>query len=142
MLRPGVIELNVITFDEVVLRSRKPAFVDFYAPFCKYCKELDPIYEQLAIRYQHQNITIAKVDSYGQKTIGERYQVEGWPTLKFFDGTGGPPVDFKWMRGLETMSEFIDDQMSKLALAPMSFPPISMSSKPNLAELMKSKPCV
>lgn len=31
----SVIELDANTFDEIILRSGKPAFVDFYAPFCK-----------------------------------------------------------------------------------------------------------
>ncbi|KAF2111036.1 hypothetical protein BDV96DRAFT_583318 [Lophiotrema nucula] len=137
----GVVELDARSFDNIVLHSGKPAFVDFYAPFCKYCKELDPIYEELAAKYQHQNITIAKIDSYGQKAIGERYEVEGWPTLKFFDGTGGPPVNYEWSRDMEWMSRFIDEQLEKLpAAAPGIPPPIPLGSKPNLAELNKTKP--
>ena len=31
----GVVELDENSFDDVVLYSGKPAFVDFYAPFCK-----------------------------------------------------------------------------------------------------------
>jgi hypothetical protein len=34
---PLIVELNASTFDDIILRSGKPAFVDFYAPFCK-CK--------------------------------------------------------------------------------------------------------
>ena len=31
----AVIELTAADFDEVALRSGRPVFVDFYAPFCK-----------------------------------------------------------------------------------------------------------
>ncbi|KAI1880503.1 hypothetical protein JX265_000743 [Neoarthrinium moseri] len=125
-----VVELDANTFDNIILRSGKPAFVDFYAPFCKYCKELDPVYEELAVSYYHKNITIAKIDSYGQKSIGERYQVEGWPTLKFFDGSGGEPVNFEWMRDLEWMSRFIDEQMAMLPANTICPPPIPIASRP------------
>jgi thiol-disulfide isomerase/thioredoxin len=94
------------------------------------CKELDPVYEELAVKYQDQNITIAKIDSYGQKVIGERYEVEGWPTLYFFDGTGGPPVQFKWKWDMEWMSRFIDEQMSALPASHTAPPPIPMASRP------------
>jgi hypothetical protein len=33
--KPGVIELDINSFDDVVLHSGKPTFIDFYAPFCK-----------------------------------------------------------------------------------------------------------
>jgi thiol-disulfide isomerase/thioredoxin len=75
------------------------------------CKDLDPIYEQLAIKYADHNITIAKINSYEHKLIGETYEVKSWPTLKFFDGSGGPPVPFQWMRDMEWMSKFIDEQL-------------------------------
>jgi hypothetical protein len=36
----GVIELDANSFDEVVIHSGKPTFVDFYAPFCKCASRL------------------------------------------------------------------------------------------------------
>lgn len=78
------------------------------------CKELDPIYEELAIKYQDQHVTIAKIDSHTEKAIGERYEVKGWPTLYFFDGAGSPPVKFEWKRDMEWFSIFIDEQLSTL----------------------------
>ncbi len=48
------------------------------------CRELYPVYLRvLAEKYQGQYITIAKIDSYTQKAIGERYEVQSWPTLYF-----------------------------------------------------------
>lgn len=88
------------------------------------------MYEELAAKYKYQNITIAKVDSYTHKIIGERYQVEGWPTLKFFDGTGGSPVGYQWSRDLKWMSQFIDEQMATLPAMPTLPPPVPMASRP------------
>jgi hypothetical protein len=43
---------------------------------------------------------------------------------------------------MEWMSRFIDEELEKVDVAPSSTapPPIPMGSRPNLAELMKSKP--
>ena len=35
VVETSVIELDASSFDDVVLYSGKPTFVDFYAPFCK-----------------------------------------------------------------------------------------------------------
>ncbi|KAH8669080.1 thioredoxin-like protein [Xylariales sp. PMI_506] len=127
----AVVYLKADTFDSVVLYSGKPAFVDFYAPFCKYCRELDPIFKDLAANYQGQNITVAKIDSHTQKVIGERYEVQSWPTLFFFDGTGGPPVKFQWKRDMEWMTRFVDEQMALLPAATYAAPPpVPMGSRP------------
>ncbi|KAH8879166.1 thioredoxin-like protein [Thozetella sp. PMI_491] len=126
-----VVHLTAKTFDSAILYSGKPAFVDFYAPFCKYCRELSPIYKELAEKYQDRYITIAKIDSYTQKAIGERYEVQSWPTLYFFDGTGGPPVKFQGKRDMEWMSKFIEEQMKTLPAAThVAPPPVPMGSRP------------
>lgn len=92
---------------------------------------MDPIYKELATKYQDQYITIAKIDSYTQKVIGERYEVQSWPTLYFFDGTGGPPVKFQWKWDMEWMSRFLDEQMKMLpAAAYAAPPPVPMGSRP------------
>lgn len=82
------------------------------------------------MKYKYQNIIIAKVDSYGHKAIGERYEVQGWPTLKFFDGTGGPPTKFEWRRDIEWMSKFIDKQMEMLPAVPLAPPPVPLATRP------------
>ena len=99
------------------------------------CVELEPIYEQLAVKYAHENITIAKIDSYTHKSIGERYEIDGWPTLKFFDGRGGPPVAYEWSWDMEWMPRFIDEQLEGLGVEqkPPGPPPIPLSSKPKFA---------
>jgi protein disulfide-isomerase A6 len=91
---------------------------------------MDPAYEKLAVKYQHQEVTIARIDSYTHKGIGDKYQIEGWPTLKFFDGGGGEPVQFPWMWNVEMMSRFLDEQMAKLSAQASAPPPVPMASRP------------
>ena len=44
----AVKDLIPSNFDEVVLKSGKPALVEFFAPWCGHCKTLAPVYEELA----------------------------------------------------------------------------------------------
>jgi hypothetical protein len=52
------------TFDEVVLDESKDVLVKFYAPWCGHCKELAPVYDELAEEFEGvESVVIAKVDS-------------------------------------------------------------------------------
>jgi protein disulfide-isomerase A1 len=51
-------------FKEIVLESSKAVLVEFYAPWCGHCKNLAPIYEELAKKYAgFENLVVAKMDS-------------------------------------------------------------------------------
>lgn len=78
----SVIDLTPKNFDEVVLKSGKPALVEFFAPWCGHCKNLAPVYEELATGFQSAagKVSIAKVDADEHKSLGKRFGVTGFPT--------------------------------------------------------------
>lgn len=52
---------------------------------CGHCKRLAPEYEKLGAAYEGSNdVVIAKVDADADRTLGGRFGVRGFPTLKFF----------------------------------------------------------
>ena len=52
---------------------------------CGHCKRLAPAYEEVGKAFNDvENVLIAKVDADGDKTLGGRFGVRGFPTLKFF----------------------------------------------------------
>jgi protein disulfide-isomerase A6 len=97
-------------FDDIVLNSGKPALVEFFAPWCGHCKTLAPIYEELASAFESQSdkVTIAKVDADAHKELGRKWGVQGFPTLKWFDGKSSTPEDYKSGRDLESLTAFIN----------------------------------
>ena len=108
----SVLDLIPDSFDGIVLESGKPALVEFFAPWCGHCKKLAPIYEELATNFEFakDKVSIAKVDADAEKELGRRYGVQGFPTLKWFDGKSDTPTDYQGGRDLESLSSFISEK--------------------------------
>lgn len=108
----AVVDLLPSNFDDIVLKSGKPALVEFFAPWCGHCKTLAPIYEELAAGFESQKdkVTIAKVDADEHRDLGRRFGVQGFPTLKWFDGKSDTPTDYKSGRDLESLTAFIGEK--------------------------------
>ena len=108
----SVLDLTPSNFDSVVLNSGKPSLVEFFAPWCGHCKNLAPTYEELAdnFAFASDKVTVAKVNADEHKSLGKRFGVQGFPTLKWFDGKSDQPEDFKGGRDLESLSSWITDK--------------------------------
>ncbi|KAJ1993451.1 hypothetical protein H4R33_000644 [Dimargaris cristalligena] len=106
-----VVDLTIDNFDAVVDGS-KAVFVEFYAPWCGHCKTLAPIYEQLAGAFAHakDTVVIAKVNADDHRSLGARYDVQGFPTLKLFTTDLKNPLAYDKGRDLESLAQFITDQ--------------------------------
>jgi len=108
----NVIDLTPSNFDEVVLKSGKPALVEFFAPWCGHCKNLAPVWEELADSFSSSKdkVVIAKVDADQHKSLGKDFGISGFPTLKYFDGKSKTPVDYNSGRDLESLQAYISER--------------------------------
>lgn len=107
--KSAVLDLIPSNFDDVVLKSGKPTLVEFFAPWCGHCKSLAPVYEELAqnFEYAKDKVQIAKVDADAEKSLGKRFGIQGFPTLKWFDGKSDQPTDYSGGRDIDALSDFI-----------------------------------
>ncbi len=72
-------------FDSEVLQSKLPVLVEFWAPWCGYCRRITPVLDQLAKQYDDQ-LVVGKVNIDEQPELEERFGVEIIPTLYLFRG--------------------------------------------------------
>ncbi|KFY28094.1 hypothetical protein V493_03100 [Pseudogymnoascus sp. VKM F-4281 (FW-2241)] len=109
--KSAVLDLVPDNFDKIAL-SGKPALVEFFAPWCGHCKTLAPVYEELAqaFEFASDKVSVAKVDADAEKSLGKRFGIQGFPTLKWFDGKSKDPQDYSGGRDLESLTKFITDK--------------------------------
>ncbi|KAJ5893496.1 Protein disulfide-isomerase tigA [Penicillium taxi] len=108
----AVKDLLPTNFDDIVLKSGKPALVEFFAPWCGHCKTLAPTYEELAtlFAFAEDKVIVGKVDADAHRELGKRFGVQGFPTLKWFDGKSDTPEEYSGGRDLESLSSWITDK--------------------------------
>jgi thioredoxin 1 len=79
----SVIHVNEGTFDAEILKSDKPALVDFWAPWCGPCRSIAPLLEELAEEYKGK-LTVAKVNVDENRKLAGNHGVMSIPTMILF----------------------------------------------------------
>jgi thioredoxin 1 len=72
-----VTKLDETTFDQAIAGG--PLLVDFWAPWCRPCKALEPILDELPV-------DVARVNVDEEPGIASRYDVLSIPTVILFSG--------------------------------------------------------
>lgn len=106
----AVVDLTPENFDSIVDGS-KGAFVEFFAPWCGHCKSLAPEYEIVGEAFgKEDSVVIAKVDADAHRELGERFDVHGFPTLKWFPKGSKTPEDYNSGRTADDIIAFVNEK--------------------------------
>jgi thioredoxin 1 len=91
------IATTTATFEDEVLGSDQPVLLDFWAPWCPYCRAVAPILDAIA---QEHNLKLVTVNQDEHPDLAERYDVQGLPTMFLIErgqatvrATGAAPKD-------------------------------------------------
>ncbi|RDX81869.1 hypothetical protein CR513_37405 [Mucuna pruriens] len=107
----NVVVLTSENFNEVVLDETKDVLVEFYAPWCGHCKSLAPTYEKVATAFKlEEGVVIANLDADKYRDLAEKYDVSGFPTLKFFPKSNKAGEEYGGGRDLDDFVAFINDK--------------------------------
>lgn len=80
----AAINMNREMFDRT-LKGDKPVLVDFWAPWCTYCRRIESAYDQVA-QQAADRLVVAKVNIDDEALLAQQEQIEIIPTLVMYQG--------------------------------------------------------
>ncbi len=93
--------------DKWVYEGKKPCVIDFYADWCKPCKLIAPIMEELANEYDGQ-VIIYKVNTEQQRELSQVFGIRSIPSVLFVPAEGQPQMSTGALPK-ETFKQVIDE---------------------------------
>ena len=94
-----------------VFEGDMPVIVDFYADWCRPCRMIAPILEELAVEYEGK-IKIYKVDTEAQRDLAAVFGIQSLPTVLFVPMQGNPSSQ-KGALSKEDYKKIIDEFLLK-----------------------------
>lgn len=110
--------LDKSNFKKEVLDSDSLWLVEFYAPWCGHCKNLAPEWEKTA-RALKGIVKVGAVDMDANKDLGAPYNIQGFPTLKWFGDKKKSPSDYNSGRDASSITKFAVDEAGKIVRSRM-----------------------
>ena len=106
----AAMNVNYQQFQEMMAQG-KTVLVDFWAPWCSYCRRINPAYEKIAESYG-ERIVVAKVNIDEEPQFAQAEQIEVIPTLVMY--RGGEALGFVVApESKAKIEEFIEESLGK-----------------------------
>lgn len=111
-----VLQLDSRSYDSQIARSNHTSIVEFYAPWCGHCKNLQPAYEKAAKSLKGlAKVAAVNCDDESNKSFCGSMGVQGFPTLKIVrpgKKPGRPAVeDYQGPRTAKGIVEAVSDKI-------------------------------
>ena len=78
----AAMNINFERFQEL-LKGDKPLLVDFWAPWCSYCRRIGPAYDRIAQQFEN-DVNVVKINIDEEPALAEAEHIEVIPTLVLY----------------------------------------------------------
>ena len=84
------LNMNLELYEKSVNESEKPVLVEFWAPWCVYCRRIAPAYDKIAEQYEEKLVS-GKINVDEVPEVAKKEKIEAIPALLLYKG--GEVVD-------------------------------------------------
>ena len=92
-----------------MMNEGKAMLVDYWAPWCVYCRRIGPAYEKIAQQYGDR-LVVAKINIDEEPVIAHQEKIEVIPTLVLYEG-GQAVASIVAPESKAKIEEFINENM-------------------------------
>ena len=78
----AAMNINKEKYQEL-LQADKPLLVDFWAPWCSYCRRIGPAYDRIAQQFENE-VNVVKINIDEEPALAEAEHIEVIPTLVLY----------------------------------------------------------
>ena len=103
--------MNAEAFRAALSQSEKPTLVDFWAPWCTYCRRIGPAFDKIAQQYTD-SLIVGKVNIDEEPTLAQQEQIEVIPTLVLYrDGQAVASIVAPESKAM--IEQFLEESLKK-----------------------------
>ncbi|CAK9314426.1 unnamed protein product [Citrullus colocynthis] len=115
LCRAEVLTLTADTFSDKVKEKDTAWFVKFCVPWCKHCKNLGSLWEDLGKAMEGEDeIEVGEVDCGSNKPVCSKVDIHSYPTFKLFY-EGEEVAKYAGPRDVESLKSFVLEEAEKAA---------------------------
>jgi len=134
-----VVELTDANFEEEVLKSPDLVLVEFFAPWCGHCQRLAPEWKKAAQELKGK-VKVTALDATQHAGTAQRFQIQGYPTIKFFPAGAKDWNSAQDFNGGRTASEIVAWALEKYTVNIEPPEVLELTSNKVLADNCNEKP--
>jgi len=110
----GAIQLDPNNIDGII-QNNDLVLVNFYADWCRFSQMLAPIWDQTADKvaqeFPDKRVVVGKVDCDKESSLGGRYHITKYPTLKYIQNGVLAKKEYRGQRSVESFVQFVRDRV-------------------------------